>query len=416
MRIKTSVLTICITISACILLSIIGQLLPISVINKNVTKSKVSFSSKVSYSKDIANYISTQQDDFTDAILLTTAGYSGNESAVEKALANYRMVSGDPCESLKAYAPKSFDVPDSEMQKISYARYWIGSVFFIKLLLLFFDYSGIQMLNQILQLGLLTALIILMTKKNLTKYIFPLITSLLWLMPGTIYLSLQYSAMYYVLLILMMLIVITDKYTVQESFYLTLFTCAGVVTNWLDFLTYPLATLGLPLVLLMLISAKHGKEIRCLDVIKIAVCWAAGYFGMWILKWCLATLVLQRNVFAEALNQAKFRTSQSLNDIHFSRIDVIIKNLRVMYKRPYFFLLIAAFLYSLKNSLPIQEWQLRRILPFSFVAMMPIAWYLVLSNHSWIHYWFTYRILCISIFAFLCGVIQIRCCSEGGNR
>ena len=34
------------------------------------------------------------------------------------------------------------------------------------------------------------------------------------------------------------------------------------------------------------------------------------------------------------------------------------------------------------------------------VAAGPICWYLVTANHAYIHYWFTFRNLSVSIFAF----------------
>lgn len=411
MHVKKQLLAICAVISACILLTVIGQCLPISAISKNIMRSKTSFSQKVSYPKGIANYISSQLDDFTDAIILTTAGYSGEESAVDRAFSNYRVYAGDSCESLQAYGTDT-----AEVSKTDYARYWLGSVFFVKLLLMFLDYSGIQMLNQILQLGLLALIIFLMAKKNLTQYIIPFMTAILWLMPGSIYLSIQYSAVYYVALILMVLILAVDGRAKQDSFYMTLFFCAGGVTNWLDFLTYPLITLGLPLVLHMVSAARNERKPGCADVIKISFCWAAGYFGMWILKWCLATAVLDKNVFLEAFNQAKFRTSQSYNGTEYSRIGVIMRNFRVMFKRPYLLLLGASVLYCIKQIWPVRQCCLRRIMPYGLTALMPIVWYVVLCNHSWIHYWFTYRILCISIFAFLCGVIQLKAEHEEERR
>lgn len=144
------------------------------------------------YPKVLSNYSSTQLDDFTDAVILLTAGYDGEESVMEKAFANYRYVSGDPCESLQTYG-----TGNTEIKKSNYARYWLGNLFFVKLLLLFFDYPGIRMFNQIMQLFLLVVLVILMEKKELARYIIPFIVSLLWMMPGIIYL---YNFQQYIML------------------------------------------------------------------------------------------------------------------------------------------------------------------------------------------------------------------------
>lgn len=45
---------------------------------------------------------SSQLDNFTDALMLLTAGYNGTESIIDKAMNNYRLTVKDktPCESL----------------------------------------------------------------------------------------------------------------------------------------------------------------------------------------------------------------------------------------------------------------------------------------------------------------------------
>lgn len=216
---KRIISTASITFLVCMLFSIFGQFLPATVIKQNVMRSKVSFSEKALYSKVIENYDSSQLDDFTDAIILATAGYIGNESAIEKAFANYRAVSGDPCESLQTYGLENID-----MQKSNYARYWLGCVFFTKVLLLLFDYSGIQMFNHIMQTLLLLFLVILMERKRLTRYIVPLVVTLLWIMPGIVYLSIQFSTVYYLILVSMILVLIFDGFEKDEN--LNAFLCA----------------------------------------------------------------------------------------------------------------------------------------------------------------------------------------------
>ncbi|MFR2300336.1 MAG: hypothetical protein ACLS6P_08785, partial [Clostridium paraputrificum] len=40
-------------------------------------------------------------------------------------------------------------------------------------------------------------------------------------------------------------------------------------------------------------------------------------------------------------------------------------------------------------------------IPILLVAAYPIIWFIVLSNHSDIHYWFTYRSLMISLYSII---------------
>ena len=45
---------------------------------------------------------------------------------------------------------------------------------------------------------------------------------------------------------------------------------------------------------------------------------------------------------------------------------------------------------------------------YLLVAFAPYIWYLVLSNHSYVHFWFTYRLQAVSITAILLLVCSFR--------
>ena len=46
-------------------------------------------------------------------------------------------------------------------------------------------------------------------------------------------------------------------------------------------------------------------------------------------------------------------------------------------------------------------------LPIGVVALYPYIWYLVMSNHSQIHYWYTYRAQVLTMFGILVFVVNI---------
>ena len=46
------------------------------------------------------------------------------------------------------------------------------------------------------------------------------------------------------------------------------------------------------------------------------------------------------------------------------------------------------------------------IFPFAVLAVVPIAWYLVTSQHAVIHYWFTNKALMVSVFAGLAALVK----------
>lgn len=53
--------------------------------------------------------------------------------------------------------------------------------------------------------------------------------------------------------------------------------------------------------------------------------------------------------------------------------------------------------------------KVNNIIPYAIMACYPIAWYVLIQNHSYIHYWFAYRELAISVFAVsLCIMMLMR--------
>ncbi len=190
-------------IVSCICLSIGAQCFPVDIIKKNLQASVASFSEEASYPEIIRHYKGGQLDDCTDALILNIAGYDGNESVLIRAMANYRTTTGnDPCADLRSFQKKNGEVSVKE-----YTRYWFGNLFFIKLMLLFFDYSDMQMWNQMIQIGLLVYVIYLFIKRKMEKFCIPLLLSVFLLMPVIIPLSLQFSSVYYITLITMILII-----------------------------------------------------------------------------------------------------------------------------------------------------------------------------------------------------------------
>ena len=50
----------------------------------------------------------------------------------------------------------------------------------------------------------------------------------------------------------------------------------------------------------------------------------------------------------------------------------------------------------------LKDWKtIAAYLPILFVASYPYIWYLVMSNHSQIHYWYTYRAQLVALFGVL---------------
>lgn len=59
-----------------------------------------------------------------------------------------------------------------------------------------------------------------------------------------------------------------------------------------------------------------------------SLCWGSGYIGMWCMKWGLASMILQENIFNNAIAQFLLRSSLFINGDASENIlykDVLLK-------------------------------------------------------------------------------------------
>lgn len=231
----------------------------------------------------------------------------------------------------------------------------------------------------------------------------------MYLNPITISLSLQFSTIYYITLLSNIFILLKDKENLRSNGY-KYFLFIGIITVYFDFLTYPLITLGITLLTYLSIIYK-GEVINIKDVIICSIMWLIGYGGMWLSKWLLGSLITGNNLILDAYNQAKFRTSRD----DYTVLDVIDRNVFKSffdYKVGKILVIIAvASLLALifLKIIKIKYINIKMIVPYLLISIYPFIWYAVLTNHSYIHFWMTYRNLAISLYALILIISNAFC-------
>ena len=372
--------------------------LPNETIYNNAKSSSQIFADEGMYKQLIPNYENTQLDNYTDALIMGEVVYNGNESIVDKAMKVYRYTNEDPVKDFIGI------MSNEKYESHSYERYWHGNIALIRPAFLFFDYSSLRIINIVLQFLLVIGVVYLMVKKGLNKYIFPFVISLLAIMPFTIGFSFQFSSVYYVTLITSIIVLKYSDWFKQKGRYLYLFLIDGILINYLDLLTFPVLSLGIPLIFYMLLNNHKLKE-SVFDIIKFSVMWGLGYFGMWILKWSIGSLLCGENFFSLALDTAKYRMEADAG-----RFATIIKNIMVYYKKVYLFMAALIFIYYvirfIKNKCKLSK-RMVELIPYLIIIFIPLVWYFALSQHSNMHYWFTNKSLMISFFACLVILTKI---------
>lgn len=342
-------------------------------------------------------------DNYTDALMLSEAAYNKEDvGIVEKAMAVYSpAIQGyTPDQTLSIYMKNG-----SEYTAGDYTRYWHGFLVVLKPMLLYCNYLGIRGINRVVQVCMAILVVFCLYKKKMKHAIVPFLVSYLFLRPDALGLSLQYSSIYYIVTMAILSIVLCREKIERKCLYPIVFLIIGMCTSYFDFLTYPLVTLGLPLTVVMMYQNREKVSENVKKIVGYSGMWGIGYIGMWSGKWLVGSILLKKNLFVDAINQIKFRTSTHAAKVEFSYMDVIGNNVWAGFLGIEVIALIVIVVLLgaviFKNRKDLKKVLLSSI-PFMVIMIMPFCWYILAANHSYIHTGFTYRELVIAVFAFLC--------------
>lgn len=394
-----------ISVSLGTLLLVGAYALPTTDINNHIIKSVDVFEQEGTY-RILTNLCTSQLDNWTDSVMFLNAGYDGEETLINKALMVYRKETEGltPTQGLVKYYTEG-----SYTHIWSYARYWHGYLIFLKPLLCFFDYQTLRIINLIAQTGINLILVLIMYKKNLKYYIVPYVLSFLLIMPISTAYSFQFSTVFYVFSIgSIILIIKSHKWNGTNKFNLY-FLILGIITSYFDLISYPLVSFGVPITFYYCLNLDKNTIKNFKKFTKYLCFWGMGYVGMWGGKWIIASILTNNNVFLDAYNMILVRSSMNVEGTAISFLDVLWLNLTSFLYNPLIVLsilfVIIMITMSLKKNLMKNLFKKYNI--FFVIAMLPFAWYLGASNHSYVHFWFTYKELIITAFAAMCMLTKV---------
>lgn len=295
---------------------------------------------------------------------------------------------------------------EAAMDIDNYASYWHGYQIFLRPLLTVFSYYQIRYLYMFIFFTLLCITFSVMHKKAGLPAALAFLASMLSLYIILAAVSMQYISVFIIMFISCLYLM--SRFQKSDIFHITLtFMIIGMFTSFFDLLTAPLLTWGIPLLLCLFLKMKDSEE-KPIEYVKTAfwssISWVSGYGLCWLSKWVISSLVLKRNVMKEALDSILFRT---LGDEQYSinRPETIRQNFEYLFRSQgnrIFVFWIAAFAILAVLLLVFHKTEVKKMLGGAWlllpIAFFPYVWYFVLSNHSGIHSWFTYRIQAITIF------------------
>ncbi len=389
------------------LLMVIAYTIPQSRLILGCANSVCTFEKEGAYPIVSDGYINTQLDNYTDGAMLNAALCSTGESPFIAAIKNcqYKYDDQNPMDSFMSYIWQK-----EGTHTIDYPRYWHGFLIVLKPLLLFFSYSDIRMINGLMQSILLVLLLWTLAKKQLSQYILPVVLTTFYLVPSVLAMSLQYSSVYYIALLTTTVLLLFEDRLTEKQLIPELFLIAGILTSYFDLLTYPLITLGFPLVFAIILQQRRRCTVKdtILSVIGYSFCWGIGYVGMWSGKWLLSILFLGFSSFAAVTASLQERSLNGAVTAGTSVMDTMISNIE-MFKKPIykilpFIMLLYTAIIGYRNK---KEIHLINCIPFLIILCMPFAWYVVTANHAAVHTWFTHKTLCIAVLGFYCMLMSI---------
>lgn len=298
-----------------------------------------------------------------------------------------------------------------------YPRYWHGYLAFLKPLMIFLSYSQIRYLYMILYIVLFTAIVIMLSRRIDVRASYTWTISLVMVYFIILPFSLQYSSVFFLMFVAMLwLDKIYQGYDWKRMgiFFLVI----GMITSYVDFLTAPLITLGMPLAYLILLQQKeygeHSYKKNMCSVFVNSLLWGIGYLGNWAAKWVLGSIVLRRNIIADGLSQGISRVggvedqTSKLGAIAYNLFAIIPpeiegKDLKWFVLWGTIALIVLGAVFWKRHA---QSSVIKSQIPLLIVAVYPYIWYVIMSNHSQIHYIFTYRMQMITVWAGLMLYIQ----------
>lgn len=343
-------------------------------------------------SHDWANAVEfTRLDGYTDMIMYGTAIYDGEEGVLTEALLNRRMdkrgeermdladyISGQP----GTYEPQSYE------------RYWHGYLIWLKPLLLVMHPRNIRVFNMILQIFVLAYFLQLLAVKFNRNYFIPFIAGIIIINPVSTAMCLQYSSIYYISLIAMILALKSPQLLQKKTGFSLFFLGIGICVAYFDFLTYPPVALCLPLfVYLCLRSSDENtdyEQTKVASVFRAGIYWSVGYVGMWGFKWVLPLLV-GVNQFAELFYEIGFRTDLGSNSL----VGLLIEKISVIAIKPFIFFFMFVIAYMFITAIrSIKKGKICFVAPdllisYILVGLIPFGWYFGARQHS--SHTFAYR-------------------------
>lgn len=394
---------------------ILTSLIPNEKIYDNMLKSAESYAGVDAFSFENGDKFNAAADNYADTILLNIMWNIDSGEPLRSSL-DTKYYNGEQLgENWGLYT----SVRNSEKPNTDYTRYWHGSVIFIRPLMLFTDVSGVKMVGfcAVIILALAVCAVLIKRRQCFAAAAFSL--SLLCVQVYNVRLALEYIPIFLVALTACLCFICLEK---KGDLSLTLLSVIfGAAAAFFDFLTAETLSILLPLLLVMIIREQENRLGKLKEnitlIAKCIACWGVSYAMTFILKWTLATAVTGENKFKAAIEYAGMRAGLSGETEEMPFIKQLffapLANLSTMFggesrvdgAKIVIGLFLALVIFGGTYGLLIRRTANKPIAAVCLIlGAVPYLRFLVLSNHSYLHEFFTYRAQAATVLA-LCAAV-----------
>lgn len=421
-----NITTFIVTLAGLFLLFVASALIPQDAIRENVVKSTKEYKMVKPQEFTSGQRLNSLNDNYADVIELGVMWNMTDENPI-KAILDSRYYDGNtPKKDYGENYGFHANVNKGIEPNTDYTRYWHGDAIYLRALHVFTYIVNIRIILMSVCMALLACLCWILFRDGRRAVAIMTIAALACVQIWNIRLAIEFIPAILVGLIIAIYCVKNHEKVMTD---MKIWIISGVLIAFFDILTCELLTIALPLGIVY-VMRQQDKKIRetkqeMIQMAKIFTAWGASYLATFLSKWTLASLVLGENKFTAAISAAGVRINGDTNS-DYTPMEIFFRapaaNISTMmggeetiaWKGVFIFLIITAIAVALIYILKKKE-DKTFLAIMSLLAAMPIVRFFVLSNHSYLHEYFTYRALAVTVFA-LISMIYVVTSKEKGRK
>lgn len=390
-----------VTVFLCLFLLIVSAFLPQDRIVQNMKESAVMISAE-GEEPVCWDYMNASQLDTLSEMLILMHSCETKASDISSVLTNPRIAISTPySDSLFAYEQE-----DSPEIATHYIRYWMGFRPIVRLLLTVFNYWQIRRYLTITVYILFVMVICSIAKWADTKSAFLFALSVIMVRLNIVSQLLQFSWCFLLAFCAMLMIPWLSKRRQYEGLF---FMELGMLTMYLDFYTTPIITFGLPIIYLNILRVEKKECLSWKQTAKDAALWLTGYGCMWLSKLVLTTVFTDINGIRDGLLSFSQRVGIQKVESLLEYYDVIgaLKKVVLVFSgwpdksgikvvaAVFGLTILFAVVRFIRSHKPLKAFKDHSL--FLFVAILPITWFIVAAQPTYIHAYFQYRGIVVTL-------------------